>query len=147
MTSELSFISTDNLEHDPYTRSQTRERTLNAAIIRANISESFEEYFEIFDEFYADDIEVGSETGGRTDSWKSESPLIYRQLLGSAPPNGRNRWSVDIYSTDRASWRCCWRDTFRVDTRTGRCIRWVVHRELARASEMEWIARRVRISL
>ena len=63
MTNELSFISTDNLEQDPYTRSQTRERTLNAAIIRANISESFEEYLEIFDEFYADDIEVGSETG------------------------------------------------------------------------------------
>jgi hypothetical protein len=62
MTNELSFISTDNLEHDPYTRSQTRERTLNAAIIQANISESFEEYLEIFDEFYADDIEVGSET-------------------------------------------------------------------------------------
>jgi len=63
MTNELSFICTDNLEHDPYTRSQTRERTLNAAIIQANISESFEQYLGIFDEFYADDIDVGSETG------------------------------------------------------------------------------------
>ena len=63
MTNELSFISTDNLEHDPYTPSQTRERTLNAAIIQANISESFEQYLGIFDEFYADDIDVGSETG------------------------------------------------------------------------------------
>ena len=62
MTNELSFISSDNLEHDPYTRSQTRERTLNAAIIQANISESFEEYLEIFEAFYADDIEVSSET-------------------------------------------------------------------------------------
>jgi hypothetical protein len=33
------------------------------AIIQANISESFEEYLKIFDEFYADDIEIGSETG------------------------------------------------------------------------------------
>ena len=63
MTNELSFISKDNLDHDLYARSQARERTLNAAIIQANISESFEEYLEIFDEFYADDIEVGSETG------------------------------------------------------------------------------------
>jgi hypothetical protein len=63
MTNELSFISTDNLDQDPYTSSQTRERALNVAIIQANISESFEEYLEIFDEFYADDIEVGSETG------------------------------------------------------------------------------------
>jgi hypothetical protein len=63
MTDELSFISADNLEHDPYTSSQTMERTLNAAILQANISESFEEFLEIFDEFYADDIEVSSENG------------------------------------------------------------------------------------
>src|SRR5258706_10159135 len=63
MTNELSFVSTDSLDHDPYTRSQTRERTLNAAIIRANISDSFEEHLEIFDDFYADEIEVSSETG------------------------------------------------------------------------------------
>ena len=63
MTNELSFVSTDNLDHDPYTSSQARERALNAAIIQANISESFEEYLEIFDEFYAEDIEVSSETG------------------------------------------------------------------------------------
>src|SRR5258707_1463670 len=62
MTNELSFISTDSLDHDSYTRSQTRERALNTAIIHANISESFEEYLEIFDEFYADEVEVSSET-------------------------------------------------------------------------------------
>jgi len=32
------------------------ERTLNSAILAAEISESFEEYLEIFDYFYADDI-------------------------------------------------------------------------------------------
>ena len=62
MNSELGFISTGNLDRDSYTISQTGERALNAAIIQANISESFEEYLEIFDEFYADDIEVSSET-------------------------------------------------------------------------------------
>jgi len=62
MTNGLGFISTDNLDHDLYTNSQTSERTLNAAIVQADISESFEEYLEIFDEFYADDLEVGSET-------------------------------------------------------------------------------------
>ena len=61
MTNELSFVSTDVLAHDSYTSSQTRERALYAAVIEADISESFEEYLEIFDEFYADDIEVGSE--------------------------------------------------------------------------------------
>jgi hypothetical protein len=59
---EQSFISADRIDLDPFMSSQTRERTLNAAIIQANISESFEEYLEIFDAFYADDIEVSSET-------------------------------------------------------------------------------------
>src|SRR6266705_4778005 len=63
MTHELSFISTDNLAHDSYIGSQVRERALNAAVMRADISESFEEYLENLDEFYADDIEVGSENG------------------------------------------------------------------------------------
>jgi hypothetical protein len=72
MINEPSFLSTDNLDHDPFTRSQSRERALNAAIIQANISESFEEYLEIFDEFYADDIEVASETGEEAIRGKAE---------------------------------------------------------------------------
>jgi hypothetical protein len=63
MTNELSFVSADHFDRDLYTSSQTRERVLNAAIVRANISESFEEYLEIFDGFYDDDIEVSSEAG------------------------------------------------------------------------------------
>jgi hypothetical protein len=62
MANELSIVRAQNLDHDLYTSSQARERTLNAAIIQANISDSFEEYLEIFDEFYADEIEVSSET-------------------------------------------------------------------------------------
>ena len=63
MANELSIVPTHNLDHDLYTSSHAREHALNAAITQANISESFEEYLEIFDEFYADDVEVGSETG------------------------------------------------------------------------------------
>jgi hypothetical protein len=62
MTKGQSFISADHIDLDPFTSSQTRERTLNAAIVQADISESFEEYLEIFDAFYADDIEVSGET-------------------------------------------------------------------------------------
>jgi len=62
MANELSIVPTYNLDHDLYTSSQDRERTLNAAIIHANISENLEEYLEIFDGFYADDVEVSSET-------------------------------------------------------------------------------------
>jgi len=62
MTKEPSFVSADHIDLDPFISSQTRERTLNAAIVQANISESFEEHLEIFDAFYADDVEVSSET-------------------------------------------------------------------------------------
>ena len=59
---EQSFARTDRLDGDLDTSSQVREQALNAAIVQANISESFEEYLGIFDAFYADDIEVSSET-------------------------------------------------------------------------------------
>jgi hypothetical protein len=52
-----SFLSVDS-----YFRSQAAERMLNTAITQARISESFEEYLEIFDKFYADEVEVSSET-------------------------------------------------------------------------------------
>jgi hypothetical protein len=62
MAYELSIAPAHNLDHDLYASSQARERALNTAIIDAKISESFEEYLEIFDEFYAEEVEVSSET-------------------------------------------------------------------------------------
>ena len=62
MSDQRGFISADQFHLDPYTQSRTAERTLNAAIVRADISRSYEEYLEIFDEFYADDVEGSSET-------------------------------------------------------------------------------------
>jgi len=61
MSDQYSFLSPDHLLPDPFTRSQTAERSLNAAIVQAEISRSFEEYLGIFDEFYANDVEVSSE--------------------------------------------------------------------------------------
>jgi hypothetical protein len=62
MGDQHGFVSADPFHPDPYTQSRTAERTLNAAILHAEITRSFEEYLEIFDEFYADDIERSSET-------------------------------------------------------------------------------------
>jgi hypothetical protein len=41
---------------------QTEELTLNSAIVRAEIARSYDELLEIFETFYADEIEVRSET-------------------------------------------------------------------------------------
>src|SRR5258708_3328616 len=57
MSDQHSFLS-----GDPYSRYQAAEQMLNTAITQAKISESFEEYLEIFDKFYADEVEVSSET-------------------------------------------------------------------------------------
>jgi hypothetical protein len=62
MSPQRGFISADQFRSDPYTRSRTAERTLNGAIVHADISRSCEEYLEIFDEFYADGVEGSSET-------------------------------------------------------------------------------------
>jgi hypothetical protein len=59
--------------------SQTGERTLNAAIVQADISESFEAYLEIFDAFYADDVEVSSET--------AEEPICGKRRVRSSLVN------------------------------------------------------------
>jgi hypothetical protein len=61
MSDQSGFISADLFHPDPYTQSRNAERTLNAAIVHADISRSYEEYLEIFDEFYADDVEGSSE--------------------------------------------------------------------------------------
>ena len=66
MNREQDFVSGAHFDRDLYTSSQSRERALNAAIVQADISQSFEEYFEIFDAFYADDVEVSSDTGAET---------------------------------------------------------------------------------
>jgi hypothetical protein len=62
MSNQRGFISADQFQPDRYIQSRTAERTLNAAILHADISRSYEEYLEIFDEFYADDFEGSSDT-------------------------------------------------------------------------------------
>src|SRR4029077_16743950 len=62
MSDQRGFISVGQFHPDPYTQSRNTERTLNAAIVHADISRSYEEYLEILDEFYADDVAGSSET-------------------------------------------------------------------------------------
>jgi hypothetical protein len=62
MSNQHVVISADQFHSNPYTQSRNAERTLNAAIVHADISRSYEEYLEIFDEFYADDVEGSIDT-------------------------------------------------------------------------------------
>ena len=62
MKDQRGSISAGQFHTDPYTQSRTAERTLNAAIVHADIGRSYEEYLEILDVFYADDVEGSSES-------------------------------------------------------------------------------------
>jgi hypothetical protein len=81
MTKEQCFASVDHTDPDTFMSSQIRERTLNAAIIRANISESFEEYLDIFDVFYDEDIEVSSEAAEETIRGKGRVRSLLAKFL------------------------------------------------------------------
>ena len=62
MSAQRGFVSAGHFHRDPFTQSRTAERSLNAAIVHADISRSYEEYLEIFDAFYADDVEGSSDS-------------------------------------------------------------------------------------
>jgi len=81
MSDKHSFVPADRFDRDQFTNSQAGERALNAAIVRAEISRSFEEYLEIFDAFYADDIEVSSDTGEQAIRGKAEVRLVLLNFL------------------------------------------------------------------
>jgi hypothetical protein len=58
MSAQHHFAPGDHRDRDLY----ARERVLNSAIIAADIGRGWEEYLEIFDAFYADNVEVTTDT-------------------------------------------------------------------------------------
>ena len=81
MSDQHSFLSVDS-----YSQSQAAEHMLNSAITQAKISESFEEYLEIFDKFYADDVQVSSET--------QQEPIRGKARVGSLLLNSWSRFKL-----------------------------------------------------
>jgi hypothetical protein len=61
MIDEHDLVLSSRPEGDAYKSSQSAELSLNAAILRAEISRSYEEFLDIFDTFYASDVEVSRE--------------------------------------------------------------------------------------
>ncbi len=81
MSHHRGFVSADQFHPDPYAQCRTAERTLNAAIVHAEIARGYEEYLEIFDEFYADDIEGSSETVKEPIRGKAEMQSLLSNFL------------------------------------------------------------------
>ena len=61
MIDEHNLVLFSRSEGDAYKSSQAAELSLNAAILRAEISRSYEEFLDIFETFYTDDVEVNRE--------------------------------------------------------------------------------------
>ena len=121
----------DHFDNDAYSGTRMRDRVLNAAIIRADISNSYEEYLEIFDEFYVDDIEVGSETQEEVIRGKpSVRALLYNFLVplhvmaeigglqvsirqisipGDAAGETHSEWTLDLVGVSGRTCTLSWR--------------------------------------
>jgi hypothetical protein len=130
MINQYNFVSNDDFARDFYTSSQTAERLLNAAIVQAKISESFEEYLEIFDTFYADTIEVSSETEQEPVRGKAKvRSLLYNFLVplhvlaevgglstsiqvapipGDAANETHSAWTLDLVGVSGATFTLKW---------------------------------------
>jgi len=80
MSIQCSFFPADHHD-DPYASSHAGERALNRAIVTAEISRSFEEYLDIFERFYAEDIEVSSDTTGQIRGKGRVGSLLYGFLV------------------------------------------------------------------
>ena len=82
MTDEHNLATARRFDSDAYESSEAGEQTLNAAILRAEISRSYEEFLEIFETFYADDVEVSSEDSPETIRGKaSVRPFLLNFLV------------------------------------------------------------------
>ncbi len=81
MTDQHRFLSAGHFDEDLYANSRTGERVLNAAIVQADISLSFEDYLEIFNTFYADDIEVSSDTAEESIRGKDRVRVLLLNFL------------------------------------------------------------------
>jgi hypothetical protein len=146
MSNQHGFVSSDHFDRDLYTSSQAAERVLNAAIVQAEIGESFEEFLEIFEAFYADDIEVSSDTLTEPIRGKARvRSLIFNFLVPLHIMAEVGGLSVSI--REHNSGRCRRPDEFSVDARLGRCVRCNLHSEVVHPPEMGWLTRHVRASL
>ena len=144
MSIQSSFFSADH-DDDPYASSHAGEQALNRAIVTAEISQSFEEYLEIFDAFYADDVEVSSDTETILGKAKIRS-LLFNFLVPLHVMAEVGGLSISIRDTaipggTASETHSAW------DTRLDRGIRCNLHITLVHPSEMERVARRVRTSL
>ena len=115
MSDQHSFLPVES-----HFRSQAAEHMLNTAITQAKISEGFEEYLEIFDKFYADEVEVSSET--------QHEPIRGQARVGSLLLNFLvplhvmaevGGLAISIKETTISGER----DTFSLDTQPCRCVR------------------------
>ena len=107
-----------------------REQALNSAIAAADISRGCEEYLEIFDVFYADDVEVGGETGKEVICGKARvRTLLFNFLFplhvmaeigglsiqirespihGYAADETHSAWSVDLIGVSGRACKLAW---------------------------------------
>jgi hypothetical protein len=101
MANENNRLTVSQVEVSAYNSSQAAELTLNAAILRAEIARSYEEFLEIFDNFYADDVEVSSESSPEAIRGKERMrPFLLNFLLPLHVMSEFAGLSISVQQTD-----------------------------------------------
>ena len=126
MSTQHHFAPGHHRDRDLY----ARERVLNSAIITADIGRGWEEYLEIFDAFYADDVEVTTDTGtgpigGRerirallfnflaplhvmVEIWGLAIDVRETPIHGDTPDETHSAWSVDLIGVSGRRCNLAW---------------------------------------
>src|SRR6266566_6364399 len=126
MSTQQYLPSVNYADRDLY----ARERVLNSAIIAADISRGWEEYLEIVDAFYADEVEVTTDTGtGPTRGRERIRALLFNFLAplhvmveigglaiqirespihGDAADETHSVWSVDLIGVSGRTCKLAW---------------------------------------
>lgn len=119
MSAQHHFNPGDHRDRDLY----ARERVLNSAIIAADIGRGWEEYLEILDAFYADDVEVTTDTETGSIRGRDRIQALLLDFLaplhvmveiggvaidvqgspihGDAPDETHSAWSVNLIGVSR----------------------------------------------
>ena len=147
MNDQHGLAFPDHFDNDAYSGTRMRDRVLNAAIIRADISNSYEEYLEIFDDFYADDVEASDQRRDEPIRGKAQVRSLLMSFLVPLHVMAEvGGLSIFIRETP-VSGDVAGETNSALDSRPGCRVRCNLHSKLVRVSKMERLASGVRASL
>jgi hypothetical protein len=86
-------------------RAVSAEGALNSAIVNADITRGFEEYLALVDQYYAEDVEVSTDTSPEPVVGRDRLKSILFRFLGATSHDRRDRWTLGVDPRSLNTWR------------------------------------------